>query len=237
MRQVSGEDCEIIGASRTDSGAHADYQVCHFDTNWKADPVQIPRILNNMLPQDIGIQKAKFVPDSFHSRFSAVDRTYRYRIRQSPRNPNISRFTHDYWKKLDLKAMQEAAKFLVGVHDFRAFSEEVEPEANAIREIFEINVRGAGSEIWIDIRGNAFMRGMMRRISGGLFEVGRGRRPGSDIAGLLDLERRETIHWPVVLPAKGLCLKKIRYGRHPKDFRSRYQQTDLTGEIPHLENK
>jgi len=237
VRQVSGEDCEIIGASRTDSGAHADFQVCHFDTDWKAESVQIPRILNNLLPADVAVQCARFVPESFHSRFSAIDRTYRYRIRQNPRFPSVSRFTHDYWRKLDLEAMQQAASSLVGSHDFRAFSEEVEMNANAIREIFEIKVRETGREIWIDIRGNAFMRGMMRRISGGLFEVGRGKRTISDIADLLDLDKRQTIQWPVVLPAKGLCLKKIRYGKHPKDFRSRYQQTDLKGEIPDLENK
>jgi len=223
VRQVSGEDIEIIGGSRTDSGTHAVGQVVHFDANWPAEPAKIPRIINNLLPGDIAVQKATVVKPDFHARFSAISRTYRYRLRQTPRNPLESRFVHDIWRKLNIEVMNDAAQVLVGSHDFLAFSEETEPTANAVREVFSAQVQRSGREVWIEITGNAFMRGMMRRISGGLYEVGRGRRSVEDFSKLLDPRHRSNLMWPVVLPAKGLCLLKIKYGRHPRDFRERYQ--------------
>ena len=230
VRQISGEDMEIIGASRTDAGAHARHQVVHFDSTWPPETEKIPRILNNLLPHDIAVQSAQVVSEKFHARFSARDRFYRYRIRQTPRDAQATRFVHDTWRSLDFVQMNAVAQTLVGSHDFRGFSEEIDPEANPVREIFSISVRKSGREIWIDVVGNAFMRGMMRRISGGLYEVGRGKRPAEEIAMLLDPQRRENLQWPVVLPAKGLCLMKIRYGRHPKDLRERYQQEKFSQE-------
>lgn len=109
--------------------------------------------------------------------------------------------------------MQAAAAKLVGVHDFKSFSEELMPGANTIREVHAIGVRRVGPEVWIDIRGNAFLRGMIRRIAGGLLEVGHGKRPLGDIDELL--ARAREVFLPVVLPARGLTLMKIRYGRHP----------------------
>lgn len=234
VRQVSGEDIEIIGGSRTDSGTHAKGQVAHFDAKWPAELAKIPRILNNLLPCDIAVQQATEVKLDFHARFSAISRSYRYRIRQTPRDPRESRFVHDTWRELDVESMQQAARHLKGSHDFLAFSEEVEPTANAVRELFEVTVKRSGREVWIDITGNAFMRGMMRRISGGLYEVGRGKRSVEDFWRLLDPKNRDQLMWPVVLPAKGLCLQKIKYGRHPKDFRERYQT--ISQETGHEQN-
>ena len=150
----------------------------------------------------------------------------------SPRSPRIkicARYVEEIRCGVD-----RAARHLVGSHDFLAFSEEVEPTANAIRELFEVTVKRTGREVWIDITGNAFMRGMMRRISGGLYEVGRGKRSVEDFGRLLDLKHRDQLMWPVVLPAKGLCLLKIKYGRHPKDFRERYQT--ISQETGHEQN-
>ncbi len=230
VRQVSGEEHEIIGASRTDAGAHAIHQVVHFDTHWTAPTEKIPRIINNLLPHDISVVSAVEVPETFHARFSAQDRFYRYRIRRTPRDPRETRFVHDTWRTLDAELMQKTAQVLVGSHDFRGFSEEVDPNANPVREIFSISVRKSGREIWIDVVGNAFMRGMMRRISGGLYEVGRGKRSAEEFEMLLDPRQRDDLQWPVVLPAKGLCLMRIRYGRHPKDLRERYQQETISQE-------
>lgn len=222
VREASGEDSlEVVGASRTDSGAHARHQVVHLDTTWTAPCEKMPRILNNLLPPDLAILKVKEVSPSFHARFSAVDRWYRYRIRRTPRDPLQGRYVYDTWRMLDAALMHEAAQTLVGSHDFRGFSEEVDPAANSIREVFSIHVRAHQQEVWVDVVGNAFMRGMMRRISGALYEVGRGHRPAEDLEQLLDPQRRDALQWPVVLPARGLCLMRIRYGRHPKDCRER----------------
>lgn len=220
VRQVSGEKNEITGASRTDSGAHARHQVAHFDTANPMPPERWSRVLNDLLPMDVSILRSTKVPDDFHSRFSAVDRLYRYRIRFGPRQPLHSRYVFDTHYQLDAAKMHEAAQSLVGSHDFFAFSEEVPVTANPIREVYQIDVRQTGRETWIEIRANAFMRGMMRRISGGLYEVGSGRRDPAEIGLLLDPQQRSDFARPVVLPARGLCLMKIRYGRHPADFRN-----------------
>lgn len=230
VRQISGEENEIIGASRTDSGAHALAQVCHFDTECPIPTERWVRALNKLLPLDVAVQDAKEVPVSFHSRFCALDRSYRYRIATVLREPRLSRYAHDFGRPLDLKAMQAAASSLEGKHDFRAYSEELEPSQNAIRELFRVQVTGTRTEVRIDVRGTAFVRGMMRRIAGGLLEVGRGKRPPEDLARLLDERLRDSLQWPVVLPARGLTLMRVRYGRHPVDVRDRNETNEFETE-------
>lgn len=219
VRQVSGEDCEIVGASRTDSGAHARGQVCHFDTT--APQARWVQALNRAMPQDIRVLNAKEVPETFNSRFSAYDRWYRYRILIRSNDPFRLRYAHGTHIQLDLEKMKSAADYLAGRHDFRAFTEELDPSVtNTVRELYSVKVDQSRDEIWIDIVGTAFLRGMMRRMSGALFEIGRGKRPLEEMPMLLD-ERRNDLNWPVVLPARGLTLMRVRYGRWPRDNRSR----------------
>ena len=220
VRQVSGEDIEITGASRTDSGAHAKGQVFHFDTGVPIATTVWPRALNRVLPADVRIVSAKHAQPSFHSRFCARDRAYRYAILLSGGDPFRARYAHECLKPLDLALMQEAAKFLVGKHDYRAFTEELQPHIdNTSRTMRSVTVSQVRDQVFIDIVGTAFLRGMMRRMSGALLEVGRGRRSVQNVADLLT-EKRNEMHWPEVLPAKGLTLMAIRYGRHPKDNRN-----------------
>ena len=220
VRRVSGEEIEIVGASRTDSGAHAIGQVCHFDTEVKIEPEKWARVLNNVLEPDIAVVSSKQVSDKFHSRFSAMDRFYRYRILTDVRDPIRSRFVHEYSRPLDVPKMQQAALALLGDHDFKAFTEELDPHVeNTRRQLFSFEVRQTRDEVWVDVVGTAFLRGMMRRMAGALLEVGRGYRPVEEVGKLLT-EERNHLQWPVVLPASGLCLMRVRYGRHPKDNRS-----------------
>jgi tRNA pseudouridine38-40 synthase len=123
--------------------------------------------------------------------------------------------------------MRAGAGLLVGSHDFRAYTEELQPEIeNTVRKLHSVEVRKVGDEYWIDVKGTAFLRGMMRRMSGVLYEVGRGIRPVHQVGALLT-EKREEMHWPVVLPAAGLTLMGITYGRHPKDVRKTASENDL----------
>lgn len=222
VRLISGEEKEIYGASRTDSGAHARGQVCHFDTANPMPPEKWAHVLNRRLPSDLAVVSAREVPPDFDSRFWAQDRFYRYRILTGPPDPLRARFTHAYGRKpLDLDAMRQAASLLQGKHDFLAFTEELDPGVeNTVRELFSFQVNSSRDEVWVDVVGTAFLRGMMRRMSGVLLEVGRGYRSVEEVSKLLDFEERRHMQWPVVLPASGLCLMRIRYGRHPRDHRT-----------------
>ncbi len=223
VRRVSGEKIEIVGASRTDSGAHAKGQVCHFDTEVNIEPEKWARILNKVMEPDIAVVSSKHVSQDFHSRFSARDRFYRYRILTAGRDPARARFVHEYGRPLDIPKMQTAAMALQGDHDFKAFTEELDPGVeNTRRILFSVDVRQFRDEVWVDVVGTAFLRGMMRRMAGSLLEVGRDYRPVEEVGKLLT-EERYKLQWPVVLPANGLCLMRIRYGRHPIDNRAASQ--------------
>lgn len=211
VRRVTGEELELTGASRTDSGAHALGQVVHFDTATPIPDDRWSRALNRVLPGDLRVVSGEEVSGDFHSRFSAEWRHYRYTLLQSDRDPFRGRFAEVYEGRLDVSAMARAGSLLKGEHDFRGFTEELEPGIdNTRRTLFCVTVDKQSDETWVDVKGTAFMRGMMRRISGFLLEVGRGHRPAEDAEALLS-ENRDSIQWPVVLPAKGLCLREIRY--------------------------
>lgn len=212
-----------MGASRTDSGAHAKGQVCHFDTSVPILPDRWLMALNKVLPLDLSVVSASRVSQRFNSRFCAIDRFYRYRFLIGTRDPIRARFTHFHWEALNLGLMKEAAGSLVGLHDFRGYTEELDPGVeNTMRRVFACEVKRYRDEVWVDVVATAFLRGMMRRISGALFEIGRGARPVSDAERILT--EWSGMHLPVVLPARGLTLMRIRYGRHPQDSRERKEQ-------------
>jgi len=178
------------------------------------------RVLNRVLDEDIRVVASSEVAPEFHSRFCAHARHYRYRIVNTGPTPFNLRYGHYWWGNIDVQSMADAARVLEGEHDFRAFTQDLGPEVeNTVRTLYSVNVKRVRNEIWIDIAGTAFLRGMMRRISGCLLEIGRGRRPASDVGVLLS-DQRDSVHWPEVLPAKGLTLMRITYGRHPKDHRT-----------------
>ena len=220
VRRVSGEDCEIVGASRTDSGAHARGQVCHFDTQTPIEPEKWVQALNRVLPNEVAVVQASRVGQEFNSRFCVVDRFYRYRFVLGTRDPFRTRYAQEFWGGLDVERMQKAGNALIGHHDFKGFTEELDPTVeNTKRKIFSLDVQTKRDEVWVDVVGTAFLRGMMRRIAGCLFEIGRGVRPEGDAKRILT--KWQEMHLPVVLPAKGLTLMRIRYGRHPRDHRKR----------------
>ncbi len=222
VRQVSGEDCEIVGASRTDSGAHAIGQVCHFDSTRNVPLNKWVRALNDRLPDSIKVKSSMIAHPDFHSRFWAQDRYYRYRINAGERDPFIERISHVCRPEVDTERMRQAAKMLIGKHDFRAFTANLQDWIdNTIREVHSIEIAERAGRIKIDIVGSAFMRGQMRRMCGALLEVGLNKRDADSIGKLLDPKTRDQEMLPEVLPAKGLMLMKVRYGRHPKDCRNK----------------
>jgi tRNA pseudouridine38-40 synthase len=201
--------------------------VADFSTENPIDPEKWAFVINRLLPDDIRVRRSTVAPMEFHSRFFARSREYEYRIAVTDKpEPFRARFVYGTWRKLDLEPMQTAASFLRGNNDFRAFGEELVDLKNAMREVKKIGVTQVGDEIRLKVEATAFIRGMMRRIAGGLLEVGCGKRTIEDFRILTDPKRRDEVKWPVVLPAKGLTLMRAKYGRTLRDYREMVADSD-----------
>jgi tRNA pseudouridine38-40 synthase len=211
LAQLLGTPTRVNGASRTDAGVHARAQVASFRTD-RTIPLQgIRRGLNTMLPPQIAVHDATEVADDWHPRFSATGKHYRYSILRAPdRSP---RWRDRAWHRpmvLDEDAMARAARALLGTHDFSAFRATGCAAKTAVRRVEAIDLTHLESAvIAIDVRGNAFLRNMVRIIAGTLVEVGMGRIPEAQVAEILASGDRARAG--VTAPAHGLELIEVRY--------------------------
>jgi tRNA pseudouridine38-40 synthase len=221
LGQLLTHEAAVVGASRTDAGVHARGQVASFRTE-RAIPLHgIRRGLNSLLPPAIAVADAAEVPDDFHPRFSATGKHYRYLVLiRSERSPRWRDRAWHHPGALDLAAMRQAAAALVGEHDFAAFRAAGCTAKTTVRRIDEIAIGaeaevGAGAEAgnpWLvafDVRGNAFLRNMVRIVVGTLVEVGAGRRPVEQVAEIL--ASRDRTRAGITASPQGLELMSVRY--------------------------
>lgn len=218
LSRLSGEAVEVIGSGRTDAGVHALGQIANFHISLPEEMSdhELLLYLNRYLPEDIAVTDLCLVDDRFHARFSAKEKTYRYRIHVSPIAEVFEKkyiYTYlDY--PLDTAAMKQAASFLIGKHDFRSFCGNKHMKKSTVRNIFDIHIseiRDAHGlkEIQIDYRGDGFLQNMIRILTGTLIEVGSGRRSPSSMPELLASLDREKAGYTA--PAQGLCLMEVKY--------------------------
>ena len=203
---------EVVGASRTDAGVHALGQVAHFRTDNHTIPVHgFRRGLNSLLPPAIAVISAAQVTPAFHARFSARGKRYAYRVLNRPERSPLWR--HRAWHRprvLELERMRVGAAALVGRHDFSAFRAADCGAAHAIRRITGIDVRReAGPSVVLEVRGEAFLRNMVRIIAGTLVEVGENRRDPGELADIL--ASRDRARAGITAPARGLTLVEVHY--------------------------
>ncbi|MEW6095983.1 MAG: tRNA pseudouridine(38-40) synthase TruA [bacterium] len=210
LKKLTSEDIKLICASRTDAGVHAKSQVVNFFTNSNIPVEAFPKALNSHLPKDIVVYDACKVEDTFHARFCAKYRMYRYSILNSKYTDVFYRH-YVYWVsfKLNLEDMLNACKFIVGVHDFSAFASELKSIKNPVRNVEEFRIEKENEFIYFDIKANAFLFNMIRTIVGTLIDVGRGKLTPVDVKHILDSKDR-TKASPVV-PPQGLCLMEVGY--------------------------
>jgi tRNA pseudouridine38-40 synthase len=203
---------KIICAGRTDAGVHALEQVVHFDTNVLRPDDSWVKGTNTYLPNDVAIKWAKQVNDDFHARFSAVRRHYRYTIANQKIRPAIMREQFAWYpRKLDEKKMVEAAKYLLGKHDFSSFRDSNCQAKSPIREIYMLDIVRHEHLITIDIVANAFLHHMVRNITGVLLAIGIGKySPDWMNKVLQSCDRREG---DITAQPQGLCLVKVDYPR------------------------
>ena len=210
LARLLTHDVSVVGASRTDAGVHARGQVASFRTE-RAIPLHgIRRGLNSLLPPEIAVCAADEVPDTFHPRFSATGKHYRYTILARPdRSPRWRERAWHVPEPLDLARLQAAAEPLLGEHDFAAFRAAGCTARTTRRRIDDVTIEAGGELVRVDVRGNAFLRNMVRIVVGTLVEVGIGRREVAQVAEILaSLDRTRA---GITAPAQGLELMEVRY--------------------------
>ncbi len=214
MERLTGEHIRVAGASRTDSGAHAEGQVVSFLTSSKLPTPTFTAALNFHLPDDISLRKSVRVPDEFNPRRDAVSRCYRYTIlNRSVHSPLRYRFSHRIGERLDIAVMRKASKHLLGTHDFVAFTGGLDHDSSStLRNVFKIEIARDDDLVTVDIEANAFLPQQVRRTVGALVGVGLGKNSVQELRQLVYKKGPNTAG--ATLPAKGLCLMKVNYS-HP----------------------
>lgn len=218
LSAILDEKIQIIGSGRTDVGVHALAQVANFHTSSSLSLNEILDKLRERLPRDIWVRDIFEVNKDFHSRFDAVSKTYEYRIELGERQSVFtSKYCYFTKEKLNIKAMQLGATYLIGEHDFKAFCTDRKDGKSTVRTIYDLQVIPCVNdrfyrpidEIRIHITGNGFLYNMVRIIVGTLLEVGEGKRKAEDIKDILQSKKRENSG--VTAQSQGLYLVEVRY--------------------------
>lgn len=210
ISRILSNETKIYGSGRTDAGVHALAQTFHFDSDKELDVKRFMNSLNELLPEDIRILSVEKVSDDFHARFSAISKTYLYKIRNSKvSNPFSFNLEYTLGQTLDVEKMVEASKLFIGEHNFQNFTSKEEDEQKFLRNIGEITIIPDKNNIEIILKGNGFMRYMVRMIVGNLIQVGLGKLTKEDIQEALNNPVRKPSSYKA--PAHGLYLKEVIY--------------------------
>lgn len=215
IASVLNRPVTLHGAGRTDSGVHAAAQVAHFDVASVIPPHRWRDILNTRLPGDVLIRASALVERTWHARFSASWRRYRYTLYTDP-CPNlfVRPFSwHYYNAPLDETLIQAALQPLLGRHHLAAFHRAGSSRPHSWVEVQAADCVRRGSLVQIEIQASGFLYGMVRLLVGMLVDVGRGARSPADFTQLWQQQRREEVRYAA--PPQGLCLLRVGYPEFP----------------------
>lgn len=204
------KDIEVIGTSRTDAGVHALMQCANFKLENEVSIYDLQQLFNRYLPEDISVIRVEIVDDRFHARYNVVSKTYLYKIwNRSYSNPFIRKYSMHVEESLDMEKMIKAAEYLIGEHDFTAFSTASSKKKSMVRIIDSIEITRDEGIVYIRIKGKSFLYNMVRRIAGTLIEVGSGNIKPKKVEELLTSKIRKSTG--LIAESKGLHLEKIEY--------------------------
>lgn len=204
---------EVVGCGRTDAGVHAQQYFLHTDLPVLWDPQQLVFKLNRMTPPDIAFFQAWETPTDLHARFDASQRTYRYFIHHH-KDPFKNHTSWYHQTSLDVAAMNEAAKHLLGLQDFGSFAKLHTDVKTNICEVHGAKWQVSENGLYFEITANRFLRNMVRAIVGTLVEVGLGKLDPIDLVQIIKAKDRGAA--AVSAPAHGLFLWKITYDKAPE---------------------
>ncbi len=220
LSMLTGEQLNIVGCGRTDSGVHASHFVAHFEVQIPIDDcLALTGKLNRFFNKPIRIDRIVPVSTSSHARFDACSRTYIYMISKA-KTPFIYDYCWNLSIPLDIDAMNRACSFLIGKHDFTSFSKLHTDVKTNDCEVFEASWHEKSGLLIFTIRADRFLRNMVRAIVGTLVEVGKGKIQVDDLLRIMAAKNRSKAGMSV--PAKGLFLAKVEYNSEifnsePKD--------------------
>lgn len=210
LSQVAGESIVIIAAGRTDTGVHALEQVIHFDTQIMRPLTAWVRGANALLPSGVAVLWAHAVNEKFHARFSAQARSYRYNLFCRPVRSALQYGKVGwYHQNLNVEKMREAARFLLGEHDFSSFRASECQAKSPVKTVTQLSIQQQGGLISIDLTANAFLHHMVRNIVGCLVYVGNDKHEPQWLEQILNNRDRSKAA-PTFAP-DGLYLRHISY--------------------------
>lgn len=207
---MTGMPVEVTGSGRTDAGVHAKGQVAnaHLETDKSADEVK--DYLNHYLPEDICVREVKVASERFHSRYNALGKTYKYTCYIGKGKPVFDRkYVYVVDEYLDIDRMRQAAKELVGTHDFASFCSNPKMKKSTVRQVDRISIDQEGDYLIFTYHGNGFLHHMVRILTGTLLEVGIGKRSADSMGELIEAKKRALAGFTV--PAQGLCMIEVDY--------------------------
>ena len=211
IKELTGEEITVYGCGRTDAGVHAVNYTANFHSCTKIPAEKLPLALNAYLPPDIRIFEASDAARDFHARFSAVGKTYIYRIvTGSVYNVFLKNYSWFYPGTLNIDEMRKAAVYFVGKHDFKAFMAAGSPRKTTVRTVTELELFKKGeNEIEIEISADGFLYNMVRIIAGTLLYVGCGKLKEDEIPCIIASGDRTRAG--VTAPPEGLALREVHY--------------------------
>lgn len=212
IETMVGAPVKLIASGRTDAGVHAINQVCNFKSRSSIDPEAIKRGLNSLLPDDIFVKVAEYVPSDFHARYSVNSKVYEYRI-LNREDPDVF-LRHYLWHirtPLNNDEMAKCLFTLKGVHDFSSFRSSGSGNTNPVRSISRAELHGpdANDILRIVIEADGFLRHMVRNIVGTVVEAGLGKINVDRFREILESKDRQLAG--IKAPAQGLFLVVVRY--------------------------
>lgn len=210
LTELTGEKVNLIGCGRTDAHVHAQEYICNFKTNSDIPADKYPYGLNIILPDEIVCLCSEAVEEDFHAKRSAKSKNYIYKILNTRFHDPfyVNRAWHVKYP-LDIEAMQKAAQYFIGTHDFRGFASSGLSVKTTVRTIYDLSVYKDGDIITIDVVGNGFLYNMVRIIAGTLVWVGSGKIKAEDISDIIASGERE--RGGMTAPPGGLYLKGVEY--------------------------
>lgn len=210
LERLTGACQQVHGSGRTDAGVHAAGQVANVCLDTDMSEGELRDYLNRYLPEDIKVLQVREVPERFHSRLWAKEKTYTYYIDMDEKSSVFARkYTYAVGKGLDVGAMEQAVGYLVGTHDFAGFCSNKKRKKSTVRTIKDIRFQVSKNCLSVSVTGDGFLYNMVRILVGTLIEIGLGKRTPDSVKEVLDCRDRQAAGF--MAPARGLFLVSVVY--------------------------